>query len=104
MFCVAILSATSPPVSAESVFNKAKAKAKEQTEKLKGKQPKADSSAATTESDVASEKTESTQAAASAPPGTGVWLNYDFVPGDRTIWFEDFSGDEVRDFPAGLIS
>ncbi|HKV73228.1 MAG TPA: OmpA family protein [Gemmatimonadales bacterium] len=33
------------------------------------------------------------------PPGKGVWLNYDFVPGDRTIWSEDFSGDAVADFP-----
>lgn len=33
------------------------------------------------------------------PPGKGVWLNYDFVPGERTIWFEDFSGDDVGDFP-----
>lgn len=32
-------------------------------------------------------------------PGKGVWLNYDFVPGDRTIWWEDFSGDAVADFP-----
>ncbi|HEY2805862.1 MAG TPA: OmpA family protein [Gemmatimonadales bacterium] len=38
-------------------------------------------------------------AAPSAPPGAGAWLNYDFVPGDRVIWWEDFSGDEVGDFP-----
>jgi outer membrane protein OmpA-like peptidoglycan-associated protein len=36
------------------------------------------------------------------PPGKGVWLNYDFVPGDRTIWAEDFSGDAVGDFPRRL--
>ena len=33
------------------------------------------------------------------PPGKGVWLNYDFIPGDRTIYYEDFSGDDVGDFP-----
>jgi outer membrane protein OmpA-like peptidoglycan-associated protein len=37
--------------------------------------------------------------AAADPPGKGAWLNYDFVPGDRTIWYEDFSGDAVGDFP-----
>jgi outer membrane protein OmpA-like peptidoglycan-associated protein len=38
--------------------------------------------------------------AADAPaPGAGAWLNYDFVPGSRTIFYEDFSGDEVGDFP-----
>ena len=37
--------------------------------------------------------------AGSEPPGKGVWLNYDFVPGDRTIWVEDFMEDNVGDFP-----
>ncbi|MGB5105893.1 MAG: OmpA family protein [Candidatus Zixiibacteriota bacterium] len=32
-------------------------------------------------------------------PGEGVWLNYDFVPGDRVIFFEDFSKSPVGDFP-----
>jgi outer membrane protein OmpA-like peptidoglycan-associated protein len=47
--------------------------------------------------------------AAGAPPagaasaaGTGAWLNYDFVPGSRTIFFEDFSGDAVGDFPVRM--
>jgi outer membrane protein OmpA-like peptidoglycan-associated protein len=34
-----------------------------------------------------------------APPGQGAWLNYDFIPGDRTIFTEDFTGNEVGDFP-----
>lgn len=41
-------------------------------------------------------------AAAGDPPGKGVWLNYDFVPGDRTIWTEDFSEDQVGDFPSRM--
>jgi len=41
-------------------------------------------------------------AAEASPPGKGVWLNYDFVPGDRTIFFEDFTGNEVGDFPRRL--
>src|SRR6266566_7627025 len=42
------------------------------------------------------------QAAAPAPtlkPGEGAWANYDFVPGDRIIFFEDFTNDNVGDFP-----
>ncbi|MGH7733514.1 MAG: hypothetical protein ACREOE_07425, partial [Gemmatimonadales bacterium] len=35
-------------------------------------------------------------------PGKGIWLNYDFIPGDRTIWTEDFSEDQVGDFPSRL--
>ena len=44
----------------------------------------------------------SSSAAEASPPGKGVWLNYDFVPGDRTIWYEDFAGNEVGDFPRRL--
>jgi outer membrane protein OmpA-like peptidoglycan-associated protein len=44
-------------------------------------------------------------AAASAPasptaaPGEGAWANYDFVPGERPIYVNDFSADRVGDFP-----
>jgi OOP family OmpA-OmpF porin len=38
-------------------------------------------------------------AAGASAPGAGAWLNYDFVPGSRTIFYEDFSDDDVGDFP-----
>jgi outer membrane protein OmpA-like peptidoglycan-associated protein len=34
-----------------------------------------------------------------AGPGSGVWTSYDFVPGDRVIFYDDFSGDAVNDPP-----
>lgn len=34
-----------------------------------------------------------------AAPGEGAWANYDFVPGDEILFYEDFSHDEVGDFP-----
>ena len=50
--------------------------------------------------------TDREQAAAAAPspqkPGEGVWANYDFVPGDRVLFYEDFSADRVGDFPRRL--
>lgn len=39
---------------------------------------------------------------ATAKPGEGVWVNYDFVPGTRPIFVEDFSKDNVGDFPKRL--
>ncbi|HEX3928240.1 MAG TPA: OmpA family protein [Gemmatimonadales bacterium] len=39
-------------------------------------------------------------AAPSEPPGKGAWLNYDFIPGDTVIFFDDFSKDNVGDLPA----
>jgi OmpA-OmpF porin, OOP family len=32
-------------------------------------------------------------------PGEGVWANYDFVPGERVLFADDFSADRVGDFP-----
>lgn len=31
--------------------------------------------------------------------GSGVWANYDFVPGAKTIFYEDFKNDEIGNFP-----
>lgn len=32
-------------------------------------------------------------------PGEGAWANYDFQPGDEILLYDDFTGDEVGDFP-----
>lgn len=32
-------------------------------------------------------------------PGSGAWANYDFVPGDEVLVSEDFTADNVGDFP-----
>ena len=37
-----------------------------------------------------------------ARPGEGAWVNYDFVPGSRPIFVDDFSNDNVGDFPRRL--
>jgi OmpA-OmpF porin, OOP family len=35
-------------------------------------------------------------------PGEGAWANYDFLPGDRVLFVEDFSRDRVGNFPQRL--
>lgn len=41
-----------------------------------------------------------TIAAADQPkPGEGAWANYDFLPGDEILMYEDFTADRVGDFP-----
>jgi outer membrane protein OmpA-like peptidoglycan-associated protein len=35
-------------------------------------------------------------------PGEGAWANYDFIPGERVLFADDFSGDTVGDFPRRL--
>lgn len=41
-------------------------------------------------------------AGASAKPGEGAWRNFDFVPGERVLFTEDFASDDVGDFPKRL--
>lgn len=40
--------------------------------------------------------------AAPAKPGEGAWANYDFVPGDEILFYDDYSNDRVGDFPRRL--
>lgn len=36
---------------------------------------------------------------AEVKPGSGVWANYDFVPGDSVLFADDYMNDRVGDFP-----
>jgi outer membrane protein OmpA-like peptidoglycan-associated protein len=40
--------------------------------------------------------------ASTEKPGEGVWVNYDFQPGSRPLFVEDFTRDTVGDFPRRL--
>jgi OmpA-OmpF porin, OOP family len=40
--------------------------------------------------------------AQAARPGEGAWASYDFVPGQRVLFREDFSSDRVGNFPRRL--
>ena len=37
-----------------------------------------------------------------AAPAASLWVNYDFVPGERVIFYSDFTGDQVGNFPERL--
>jgi OmpA-OmpF porin, OOP family len=41
-------------------------------------------------------------AAAALRPGQGAWANYDFVPGERVLFADDFAADRVGNFPQRL--
>lgn len=36
------------------------------------------------------------------PPGQGIWANFDFVPGEKVLYADDFSRDRVGNFPKRL--
>jgi OOP family OmpA-OmpF porin len=50
----------------------------------------------------AAESSAAGTAAPTAPTNRKAWANYDFVPGQRTIFFTDFTEDEVGNFPQRL--
>lgn len=45
------------------------------------------------------ETSESAAEVARLKPGEGAWANFDFVPGERILFAEDFSTDRVGNFP-----
>ncbi len=45
---------------------------------------------------------ESPSADGAAVPGSNVWANYDFVPGEEILYVDDFAEDEAGDFPRRL--
>ena len=66
--------------------------------KAEGKEVKTIDPASTSGSASASTTSGKAQPAA-LKPGQGAWANYDFKPGDRILLADDFSKDEVGDFP-----
>jgi len=40
---------------------------------------------------------------ATIDPGPKLWVNYDFVPGNRVIFFTDYADDQVGNFPKRLV-
>jgi outer membrane protein OmpA-like peptidoglycan-associated protein len=64
--------------------------------------PGADSAAAGASATGPKANGATTATVAMVKPGEGAWSNYDFVPGDRVVFFEDFTKDTVGDFPQRL--
>ena len=104
---VAVLS-FGPLRSAEAQFGSLKDRIKQKAaekvskkvvETMDGKS--ADSATKSASSSATSEASTSTNAS-TAPASRREWANYDFVPGARTIYFTDFTEDQVGNFPKRL--
>ena len=105
MLCLALI-AMSSQVNAQ--FKKLKDKAKEKAEKkveetVEGKEE------TTKDTDTASEEstakpTSDTAKAKSTAPGVSedmsLYTKFDFVPGDKVIFYDDLSGEEMGEFPS----
>jgi outer membrane protein OmpA-like peptidoglycan-associated protein len=49
--------------------------------------------------DMAGAAAPAADSAAGERPGSGAWVNYDFVPGDMVLFYDDFMDGRVGDFP-----
>jgi OmpA-OmpF porin, OOP family len=67
--------------------------------KKKNKTPKTDSSQTQTTAASATNSGSST-ASTSAVPDIKTYQNYDFVPGDSIVFYDDFTGDQDGEFPS----
>jgi OmpA-OmpF porin, OOP family len=91
---------------AEAQFGSLKDRIKQKAAEKAGKKidevmdGKADSSAKAAQS--ASTQASASSTASTAPTSRKEWANYDFVPGARTIFFTDFTEDQVGNFPKRL--
>ena len=100
------------PVHGQSLFEKMKKKAKDKTAETAEKSIDKAAESATSPSKKADTTATPGAAAAAAPapadaadnlkPGQGAWANYDFKPGERILYADDFTQDEVGDFPRRL--
>ncbi len=105
LLCFAFI-AMSSPIMAQ--FGKLKDKAKEKVEKkveetIKGEEETA--SDTTKASEESTEKpTSDTAKAQSTAPGASedmsLYTKFDFIPGDKVIFYDDLSGEEIGEFPS----
>jgi outer membrane protein OmpA-like peptidoglycan-associated protein len=94
------------PADAQGALGRLREKAKQKVEEkidqaVDGKPAEKKSSAPET-SGAASSGATSPAAARAQAPGQGAWTNYDFVPGERVVFVDDFSKDRVGNFPQRL--
>jgi len=99
LLCLALI-AVSSPTSAQ--LKKLKDKVKEKAEKKVEKTIEGEEKTA---SDTSTEKSGSdTAKAQSATPGASedmsLYTKFDFVPGDKVIFYDDFSSEEMGEFPS----
>ena len=105
-----VLAPTSVDAQLGGLKKKIKKEAEKQAEKtaeeaIEGKEDQPEESADTvytTEATTAEAGAASGAAAENLKPGEGAWANYDFVPGDRVLYYEDFEKSPIGDFPERL--
>jgi OOP family OmpA-OmpF porin len=109
LLCLALLAVSSPATAQlGKLKDKAKEKAKEKAEKkveetIEGtEETTEDTTKATKESTEkpASDTTKAKSIAPGASEDMALYTKYDFIPGDKVIFYDDLSGEEMGEFPS----
>jgi outer membrane protein OmpA-like peptidoglycan-associated protein len=87
-------------VNDQDCIDKAHASGKKVTVVDASGKPLKDQSAANRTTDSSAAPESGAVASPSDPPGKGAWLNYDFIPGDTVLFYDDFAADKVGDLPS----
>ena len=112
MVMLSALAVAGTPATGTAQLGALRKKAEEAKKKVEESAKKADSAKAKPETSQGADTAKaapSPNATASAPPKQGavkadskVWENYDFVPGNKVLFFTDFSEDRTGNFARGL--
>jgi OOP family OmpA-OmpF porin len=105
LLCLALIAVSSPT---QAQFKKLKDKVKEKAEKkveekVEGTEDTTeDTTKASKESTEkpASDTTKAQPATSGASENMALYTKYDFVPGDKVIFYDDFSSEEIGEFPS----
>jgi len=105
LLCLALIAVSSP---ATAQFKKLKEKAKEKAEKkveetVEGKEETASDTSTASKKSTKKPASDTTKAG-STTTGTSedmaLYTKYDFIPGDKVIFYDDFSSEEIGEFPS----
>jgi OmpA-OmpF porin, OOP family len=98
VICSVLLLPLLVPASAEAqgALGRVRDRAKQEAERLGERAPQPPS---TEQANPGEAAPAATPASENARPGEGAWANYDFVPGERIIFADDFGRDRVGNFP-----
>ena len=105
LLCLALIAMSSPTMAQ---FKKLKDKAKEKAEKkveetVEGKEETAKDTSTANKKSTEKPASDTAKAQSTAPGASedmSLYTKYDFVPGDKVIFYDDFSGEEMGEFPS----
>jgi OOP family OmpA-OmpF porin len=105
LLCLALIAVSTP---AQAQFKKLKDKVKEKAEKkveetIEGEEETTEDTTTATKETTEKPASDTTKAKSSTPGASedmSLYTKFDFIPGDKVIFYDDLSGEEIGEFPS----